>query len=89
MIEEEGKYYYYNKKLGVTQWEPPTLESHGGYRPCVWRIQYDDASGRNYFQHRMNNEVVWNIPAGGSSSVDAGMEEEGVFSQTNPQLLSE
>jgi len=78
--EEQGKYYYFNETSGTSQWEPPTLESQGGYCPCVWRIQFDVASGRYYFHHRTTGEVAWNVTGNG------GEHQGGSFTQANPMV---
>merc|ERR1719329_1220033 len=58
--EESGRYFYFSERTQDTRWTPP---EQGGYRPCAWRIQHDDATGRAYFANKDTGETVWQLSA--------------------------
>ncbi len=70
--EESGRYFYFSERTQDTRWTPP---EQGGYRPCAWRVQHDDATGRAYFANKDTGETVWQLSARAEAAASGAGEE--------------
>ncbi len=61
---ETETYYYFNGQTHESAWDPPA-----SFRPCVWQIAFDDASGRSYFHNTGTGETSWTAAAQSSFPV--------------------